>query len=392
MKKMKQMITGFLTIFLFMAMILPVTTVKASAEKTAEKKCYTVTFRAGNVAVFDLDKINLPQGTEVTENYIKIKVTKGEKITSVVQNWETDAKLTAWFSNCLKYEKEAVYRLKNFSNVADNVISKNTEYVLDYERLIDPVSYTVSFIDRESKEQIATPKIVYGNAEETITVLPVEVADYTPTEGSKTLKLEKGKENTAKFEYNYTGHVDTITSTVTKVIPGTTRTETVVNEIEETVIVPGSAATPEFAANVADRTPAAGNQQQNAGGNAAANQPQNAAENRVEADVNVVEEAGNNPAEQTDDNENIDIDDEQTPLADRENDTVEIEESETPLANVPDTEQTSSAEVEKEDAALAAQELQTESASVAAPVIGAIVAVLVIGGIVFLVYKKKVKK
>ena len=357
MKKMKQMITGFLTIFLFMAMILPVTTVKASAEKTAEKKCYTVTFRAGNAAVFDLDKINLPQGTEVTENYIKIKVAKGDKITSIVQNWETDAKLTAWFSNCLKYEKEAVYRLKNFSNVADNVISKNTEYVLDYERLIDPVSYTVSFIDRESKEQIAAPKIVYGNAEETITVLPVEVADYTPTESSKTLKLEKGKENTATFEYNYTGHVDTITSTVTKVIPGTTRTETVVNEIEETVIVPGSAAG-----------------------------------NRVEADVNVVEEAGNNPAEQTDDNENIDIDDEQTPLADGENDTVEIEESETPLANVPDTEQTSSAEVEKEDAALAAQELQTESVSVAVSVIGAIVAVLVIGGIVFLVYKKKVKK
>lgn len=369
MKKMKQMITGFLTIFLFMAMILPVTTVKASAEKTAEKKCYTVTFRAGNAAVFDLDKINLPQGTEVTENYIKIKVAKGDKITSVVKSWETDAKLTAWFSNCLKYEKEAVYRLKNFSNVADNVILKNTEYVLDYERLIDPVSYTVSFIDRESKEQIAAPKIVYGNAEETITVLPVEVADYTPTESSKTVKLEKGKENTATFEYNYTGHVDTITSTVTKVIPGTTRTETVVNEIEETVIVPGSAA---------------GNQQQNAAGNAAGN--------RVEADVNVVEEAGNNPSEQTDDNENIDIDDEQTPLADGENDTVEIEESETPLANVPDTEQTSSTEVEKEDAALAAQELQTESVSVAVPVIGAIVAVFVIGGIVFLVYKKKVKK
>lgn len=357
MKKMKQMITGFLTIFLFMAMILPVTTVKASAEKTAEKKCYTVTFRAGNAAVFDLDKINLPQGTEVTENYIKIKVAKGDKITSVVQSWETDAKLTAWFSNCLKYEKEAVYRLKNFSNVADNVISKNTEYVLDYERLIDPVSYTVSFIDRESKEQIAAPKIVYGNAEETITVLPVEVADYTPTESSKTLKLEKGKENTATFEYNYTGHVDTITSTVTKVIPGTTRTETVVNEIEETVIVPGSAAG-----------------------------------NRVEADVNVVDEAGNNPSEQTDDNENIDIDDEQTPLADGENDTVEIEESETPLANVPDTEQTSSAEVEKEDAALAAQELQTESVSIAVPIIGVIVAVFVIGGIVFVVYKKKVKK
>ena len=48
--------------------------------------------------------------------------------------------------------------------------------------------------------------------------------------------------------------------------------------------------------------------------------------------------------------------------------------------------------IKKEDAALAAQELQTESVSVAVPVIGAIVTIFVIGGIVFLVYKKKVKK
>ena len=106
--------------------------------------------------------------------------------------------------------------------------------------LIDPVSYTVSFIDSQTKEQIATPQIIYGNAEETIMVTPVTVSDYTPTESSKIIKLEKGKENTATFEYRYTGAVETITSTVTNVVPGTTRTETVVNEVEETVIVPGT--------------------------------------------------------------------------------------------------------------------------------------------------------
>ena len=120
-------------------------------------------------------------------------------------------------------------------------VERNTEYVLDYKRLIDPVSYTVSFIDSQTKEQIATPQIIYGNAEETIMVTPVTVSDYTPTESSKTLKLEKGKANTATFEYRYTGAVETITSTVTNVVPGTTRTETVVSEVEETVIVPGAA-------------------------------------------------------------------------------------------------------------------------------------------------------
>ena len=55
MKKVKKIITGFLTVFLFMAMVLPMTTVKASEEKeVAEKRMYTVTFRAGNIACFDI--------------------------------------------------------------------------------------------------------------------------------------------------------------------------------------------------------------------------------------------------------------------------------------------------------------------------------------------------
>ena len=35
MKKVKKIITGFLTVFIFMALVLPMTTVKASEEKEA---------------------------------------------------------------------------------------------------------------------------------------------------------------------------------------------------------------------------------------------------------------------------------------------------------------------------------------------------------------------
>ena len=229
MKKVKKIITGFLTVFIFMALVLPMTTVKASEEKeVVEKRMYTVTFRAGNIACFDIDKITVSEGMEVTKNYIKVKVAKGDTLAFTVPGWESDARLTSWFSNCLHYEKEAAYGLKAFNGVVGTVVERNTEYVLDYKRLIDPVSYTVSFIDSQTKEQIAAPQITYGNAEETITVIPVTVPDYTPTESSKIIKLEKGKENTATFEYRYTGAVETITSTVTNVVPGTTRTETVV--------------------------------------------------------------------------------------------------------------------------------------------------------------------
>ena len=388
MKKVKKIITGFLTVFLFMAMVLPMTTVKASEEKeVAEKRMYTVTFRAGNIACFDTDKITVSDGMEVTKNYIKVKVAKGDTLAFTVPGWESDARLTSWFSNCLHYEKEAAYGLKAFNGVVGTAVERNTEYVLDYKRLIDPVSYTVSFIDSQTKEQIATPQIIYGNAEETITVIPVTVSDYTPTESSKIIKLEKGKENTATFEYRYTGAVETITSTVTNVVPGTTRTETVVNEVEETVIVPGTSQPTGFTANVVNNASNAVNAPVgNTANNVADNNANNAADNAVNAPADDNED-------RTVDDSNVEIPEEQTPLVDGDgNDgVVDIEESETPLANTAEDASTASGDVNGNDADLAAQEIDAASVPVAVPVIGGITAVFVVGLIVFLIYKNRKK-
>ncbi len=380
MKKVKKIITGFLTVFIFMALVLPMTTVKASEEKEAvEKRMYTVTFRAGNIACFDIDKITVSEGMEVTKNYIKVKVVKGDTLAFTVPGWESDERLTSWFSNCLHYEKEAAYGLKAFNGVVGTAVERNTEYVLDYKRLINPVSYTVSFIDSQTKEQIAAPQITYGNAEETITVIPVTVPDYTPTESSKIIKLEKGKENTATFEYRYTGAVETITSTVTNVVPGTTRTETVVNEVEETVIVPGTSQPTGFTANVV-------NNASNAVNAPVGNTANNAADNAVNAPADDNED-------QTVDDSNVEIPEEQTPLVDGDgNDgAVDIEESETPLANTAEDASTASGDVNGNDADLAAQEIDAASVPVAVPVIGGITAVFVVGLIVFLIYKNRKK-
>lgn len=386
MKKVKKIITGFLTVFIFMALVLPMTTVKASEEKEAvEKRMYTVTFRAGNIACFDIDKITVSDGMEVTKNYIKVKVAKGDTLAFTVPGWESDAGLTSWFSNCLHYEKEAAYGLKAFSGVVGTAVERNTEYVLDYKRLIDPVSYTVSFIDSQTKEQIAAPQITYGNAEETIMVTPVTVSDYTPTESSKTLKLEKGKANTATFEYRYTGSVETITSTVTNVVPGTTRTETVVNEVEETVIVPGAAQPSGVTANVVNNASNAVNAPVgNTANNVADNNANNAADNAVNAPADDNED-------QTVDDSNVEIPEEQTPLVDGDgNDgVVDIEESETPLANTAEDASTASGDVDGNDADLAAQEIDAASVPVAVPVIGGIAAVFSAGLIAFLVYKNR---
>lgn len=383
MKKVKKIITGFLTVFIFMALVLPMTTVKASEEKEAvEKRMYTVTFRAGNIAFFDIDKITVSEGMEVTKNYIKVKVAKGDTLAFTVPGWESDARLTSWFSNYLHYEKEAAYGLKDFNGVVGTAVERNTEYVLDYKRLIDPVSYTVSFIDSQTKEQIAAPQITYGNAEETITVIPVTVPDYTPTESSKIIKLEKGKENTATFEYRYTGAVETITSTVTNVVPGKTRTETVVNEVEEMVIVPGTSQPSGITANVVNNASNTADNRANGGGNAANTPAGNTTNNAVNAPADDNED-------QTVDDSYVEIPEEQTPLVDEdENDgVVDIEESETPLANTAENESSSSGDVDGKDADLAAQEIDAASVPVAVPVIGGIAAVFIAGLIAFLIYK-----
>lgn len=106
MKKVKKIITGFLTVFIFMALVLPMTTVEASEEKEAVgKRMYTVTFRAGNIACFDIDKITVSEGMEVTKNYIKVKVAKGDTLAFTVPGWESDAGLTSWFLTACTMKK-----------------------------------------------------------------------------------------------------------------------------------------------------------------------------------------------------------------------------------------------------------------------------------------------
>ena len=161
---------------------------------------------------------------------------------------------------------------------------------------------------------------------------------------------------------------------MTNVVPGTTRTETVVNEVEETVIVPGTSQPTGFTANVV-----------------------NNASNAVNAPVG---NTANNAADNVDDNEdqtvddsNVEIPEEQTPLVDGDgNDgAVDIEESETPLANTAEDASTASGDVNGNDADLAAQEIDAASVPVAVPVIGGITAGFVVGLIVFLIYKNRKK-
>lgn len=316
MKKCVKFLTGVLTAFTLIASVFPTTPVNAETAK----KTYTVTFRAGNVGSFNLEAGNIRgENIEATENYIKFTVEKGESLSSTFDFISDDASLDAYFLNVTSASEDAEYidagyRLKAVSewaaDAAQKEVKRNTQYVLDYAKLVNPVKYTIRFVDASSEEQIAPSTIAYGNAEEEILCTPLHISNYSTEDQAITMTLKEEDEsaNVVTFKYTYTGEVETITNTVTNVIPGETITETVVNEV--TVVEPGGAAVV--------------NPQQDA---------QNPAQDQVEIpdeqvpladgqDENADQDNAEDPAENpTEDNQNVTIEDEETPLAAGEQET-----------------------------------------------------------------------
>lgn len=287
MRKCKKMAAG-----LFAALIMMSTAVSGT-ELRADAKTYTVTFRAGNVGAFDLDKVSDTDKIEVEENYIKFTVERG---TSVSQFFGENG-MNSYFLNITNVDTG--YRLKNVTELEENIatkeITRNTEYVLDYGKLVAPVAYSIEFVDAESKEQIAAPTIAYGNEGDEILCEPLLIADYSTKDKAQTITLEEGKENTVTFSYTYTGETETVTDIITTVVPGDVITNEVINEIPAEVPV---------AENVT---------------------PGNDAGNVTIEDANVPLADG--------DNNNVEIEDEDVPLADGNNGNVEIEEEDVPLTD-----------------------------------------------------------
>ena len=375
MKRMKKKIAGFLTAFLCAALVLPATGAKAAEvpEKSAHE--YTVTFRAGNVGTFATSDFAGNDKIEVKDNYIKVKVAKGETVASVAgETWKDDNTFNTWLKSNVDIKKNAdgmpVYAVKDLTDTEGVVtasIKRNTEYVLDYGRLVDPVSYTVLYVDSQSGEQIATPAIVYANAGDEITVYPKGMENYTVSEEKQNLKLEKDAENTVTFHYTYSGEVETITTTVTNRVPGSTTTVEEVNEIRQTVQTAGEGTN---------------NGQQTAGNGAVRDQgngrTDNTANNNTPADNNTPDE-DNAPADNT-----TDIQEEETPLGDG---TDQNNEEETPSAE--DESGNAGKQIEEEEVPLGSGTEEASSGAVVIPMIGGVLAALLVVIAVFVISRKK---
>lgn len=191
---------------------------------------YTLTFRSGNVGSFDTAKVNAAVKNsslvEVKKEYIRVKAKRGTSVASAVYDAfgravQGSGDMNAMFLSFLSENKgytlldEATWGPK-----ASDTVRHNTEYVLDYGTIVNPVSYTVNYVDAESGDAVAAPIFSYGSAGDSVTVAPVTVSEYATDDEAVTITLDKNSDNTVTFEYSYTGETfvpgETIRRTVTE--------------------------------------------------------------------------------------------------------------------------------------------------------------------------------
>lgn len=261
---------------------------------------YTLTFRSGNVGSFDTAKVNATVKNsslvEVKKEYIRVKAKRGTSVASAVYDAfgravQGSGDMNAMFLSFLSENKG--YTLLDESTwgpKASDTVRHNKEYVLDYGTIVNPVSYTVNYVDAESGDAVAAPIFSYGSAGDRVTVAPVTVSEYDTDDEAVTITLDKNSDNTITFEYSYTGET---------FIPGETIQRTV-TEYQTNVV---TVTQPQTNNNNNNNNNANANNANNANADNADNNGANAGNNDANADN------GNNADNNGNDGQNIPDDD-----------------------------------------------------------------------------------
>lgn len=301
---------------------------------------YTLTFRSGNVGSFDTAKVNATVKNsslvEVKKEYIRVKAKRGTSVASAVYDAfgravQGSGDMNAMFLSFLSENKG--YTLLDESTwgpKASDTVRHNKEYVLDYGTIVNPVSYTVNYVDAESGDAVAAPIFSYGSAGDRVTVAPVTVSEYDTDDEAVTITLDKNSDNTVTFEYSYTGET---------FIPGETIQRTV-TEYQTNVV---TVTQPQTNNNNNNNNNANANNANNANADNADNNGANAGNNDANADN------GNNADNNGNDGQNIPDDD--VPLDDgngnNDGDNAANGDSSNDLTNIEDEQTAKSANPEQ---------------------------------------------
>lgn len=136
----------------------------------AEGKTYQVIYKAGNVGEFTSEYQEYATGTlgavSADEKKIVYEVKAGEAFPQLPQagNIASEGYFAADSSQW---------------GPEDDFVTRRSEFVVQYGRLVDGVEYTVRFVDAASGEQVALPEIAMGNVGEEVTYTAKSIPDYS---------------------------------------------------------------------------------------------------------------------------------------------------------------------------------------------------------------------
>ncbi|MCR5641196.1 MAG: hypothetical protein K6G04_07590 [Lachnospiraceae bacterium] len=234
MKKIVSVLAGSFLALIMMFGMLPMQ-VQASAQK-----CYTVSFRAGNVGTFHKEAVleKFPDA-EVSDAYIKLSVPRGEDLTGY---FSTDDDMNTFFSdqNILVTESAeggaySALPVEGFS--VTDAITRNTDVVMSYCRIVNPARYVILYVNGDTGADIAAPIFGLGEADEKITATPLTIAGFHTT-GTKTeVSLEAGK--TAMVRFLYSQDEVTVYNTEITYTEGDTVYNDIIQRIGQTYTIPG---------------------------------------------------------------------------------------------------------------------------------------------------------
>lgn len=308
---MKKIASGVMALAMTVA-LMPAMNAQAASE-------YTVTFRPGNVGQFGIASEDNTSKTAQEMAQEVADILYGQYETTVTEMGAIKVKVAAGSDMPIApgyVIADAGYCVRTWGPAAGEKVTKNVDYVVDYGRLIDGVEYTVKYVDEESGESLAPFLTAYANVGDTIevsapaTIVTSDAGQYVLTsEATQELTISAdAEENVIVFTYAYDYDPGTVTEDVVVTVPGDTvvNTETVITYVDgEPVVQPGAVVIDD------EDTPL---------------------DNTPDDDAN----ADNQDENPDEDQEIVDIEDEDTPLADgpeAEDAFVDIEDEETPLVN-----------------------------------------------------------
>lgn len=197
-----------------------------SVEQVKASSTVSVTLRAGDAGTINqsaAQKMIKDDGAvEVTSKYVRVTVDKenADSVESVLYQGFGISDPDLLMGTITEHEGHVLLPSDTWGVESGKQLRHNEEYVLDYGVLVDPVMYTIQYVDVESYDaqsgtyltQLSAPYINYGNAGEVISVDSAVLSEYATTEENCSFTLEKGKENGYTFYYAYVGPTETQTT------------------------------------------------------------------------------------------------------------------------------------------------------------------------------------